>query len=77
MSGPQRGITCKEAFPNATLEGTHLEDAAGPPKPPTHALLAVRRYGSVMWTPSHPCNAQQIVAAANEFNSVGLQKQLK
>ena len=29
MSGPQRAITCKEAFIYSTFEGTHLEDAPG------------------------------------------------
>ena len=41
--------------------------AEGPPKPPTHAPLALRRSGLVLWTPSHPCNAQQIMAAGNEL----------
>ena len=41
--------------------------APAPPKPPAHAPLALRRSGLVLWTPSHPCNAQQIVAAGNEL----------
>ena len=41
--------------------------ALGPPKPPAHAPLALRRSGLVMWTPSHPCNAQQNMAAGNEL----------
>ena len=48
---PQRGITHTKALVYFTLEGTHVEDA---PKPPTHAPLALRRSGPVVWTPSHP-----------------------
>ena len=39
----------------------------GPPKRPTHAPLALQQSGLVIWTSSHPCNAQQIVAAGNEL----------
>ena len=67
MSGPQRAITCKEAFIYSTFEGTHLEDGPGSPKPAAHAPLALRRSGPVLWTPTHPCYSQQIVAAANEL----------
>ena len=64
VSGPQRGINCKEAF---AYPRARRRPAEGPPKPPTHAPLALRRSGLVLWTPSHPCNAQQIVAAGNEL----------
>ena len=64
VSGPQRGINCKEAF---AYPWARRRPAEGPPKPPTHAPLALRRSGLVLWTPSHPCNAHQIVVAGNEL----------
>ena len=67
VGGPQRGINCKEAFVYSTLGVRTAKMAPAPPKPPAHAPLALRRSGLVLWTPSHPCNAQQIVAAGNEL----------
>ena len=58
-SGPQRGIACKEAFSNATLEGTHLEDASGPAEA-AHAHSAgssTVRSGPVDAQPPMQCSA--------------------
>ena len=54
-------------MPTILLDGRTAMVALGPPKPPAHAPLALRRSGLVLWTPSHPCNAQQIMAAGNEL----------
>jgi hypothetical protein len=68
VSGPQRGMTCTKAL--AAMRWRERirtsKMSPGPPKPPAHAPLALRRSSLVVWTPSHPCNTQQIVAAGNE-----------
>ena len=68
MSGPQRGITCTKALATVRWRERTTKMPPGPPKPPAHeAALALRQSDVVMWMPSHPCNAQQIVAAGNEL----------
>ena len=61
VSGPQRGINCKETFVYSTLGGTHREDGPGPTEA-THARSSgspTVRSGPVDAQPPLQCTANR------------------